>query len=452
MRSKLSPRPYVRKRQSRSAENCVGYIRPDSQGGPAIDSLSWTEEALRLGAALAAGLLLGIERGWTLRGQVGGSRVAGFRTFALVGLSGGIAGLLAERGAALAGGAIAASMAILLAFSYAPTLRRRKDATTAVAALLTLGTGFLSGSGSEGLAIASAAVAVLILALRTELHGFLKKLDQRDIKALARFAIIALAVFPFLPNRALGPYDAWNPAKLWWVVVLVTGFSFAGYIANRVFGVRHGTIATAVIGGAYSSTAVTQSLSQRLQLAEEKGAAQAGIALASAVMYLRVILLVGALATRMLVPLIMAVAPALVVAWIVGVRLLRRAPHSEGPMPRSNPIELVPAFGFLIFVALAALAARWAEGQFGQSGIAALLLITGSMDVDSAVVTAGGLPTTAIAAPLAALAIGGTIVANMLVKIGVTVFYARRAGRAAAMALAASTFTLIATLVAILLR
>ena len=277
-------------------------------------------------------------------------------------------------------------------------------------------------------------------------------MDQGDIKALARFAIIALAVLPFLPNRALGPYDAWNPTKLWWVVVIVTGFSFAGYIANRVFGVRHGTIATALIGGAYSSTAVTQSLSQRLHLAEERGAAQAGIALASAVMYLRILLLVAVLATRILVPLAMAVAPALIVAWIAGAGLLRRAPHSKGAMPRGNPIELVPALAFLIFVALAALAARWAEGRFGQSGIAALLLISGSMDVDSAVVTAGGLPTTAIAAPLAALAIGGTIVANMLVKIGVTLFYARRAGRVAAMALAASTITLIATLVAFVFR
>ena len=76
--------------------------------------------------------------------------------------------------------------------------------------------------------------------------------------------MIALAVLPFLPDQPMGPYGAWNPAKLWWVVVLVTGFSFAGYVANRIFGARHGTIATALIGGAYSSTAVTQSFAQRL--------------------------------------------------------------------------------------------------------------------------------------------------------------------------------------------
>ena len=110
--------------------------------------------------------------------------------------------------------------------------------------------------------------------------------------------MIAGAVLPFLPNGHYGPLGAWNPHKLWLVVVLVTGFSFLGYVANRIFGERNGTIATALIGGAYSSTAVTQSLAQRLGREQRGGAEPAGIALATAVMYLRVTLLVGILSTR----------------------------------------------------------------------------------------------------------------------------------------------------------
>src|SRR5438552_37220 len=140
-----------------------------------------------------------------------------------------------------------------------------------------------------GMAIACAAVAVAILALRAELHGFVERLDEDDVKALARYAVIAGAVLPLLPSGHYGPFGAWNPQKLWLVVVLVTGFSFLGYVANRLFGERHGTIATALIGGAYSSTAVTQSLAQRLGSEEKGGAENAGIALASAVMYLRVL-------------------------------------------------------------------------------------------------------------------------------------------------------------------
>ena len=151
--------------------------------------------------------------------------------------------------------------------------------------------------------------------------------------------MIAGAVLPFLPNGAYGPYGAWNPQNLWLVVVLVTGFSFLGYVANRIFGERDGTIATALIGGAYSSTAVTQSLAQRLGCEERGGAEPAGIALATAVMYLRVILLVALLATRVLLDFVV-----LIFARAVGRRgapgywLYRKAPSMDGPAPPGNPI------------------------------------------------------------------------------------------------------------------
>ena len=409
--------------------------------------IDWADEALRLGAALAAGVLIGIERGWHLRGREEGSRVAGIRTFSLLGLAGGLAGLLGAKGQPLIAGTVTIAGCAVLVLGYAGSLRERHDATTAIAALVTLTIGLLAGLGSIGLAIAAAAVVVLILAMRDELHGFVNRLDEHDVKALARFAVIALGVLPFLPNQTMGPYGAWNPWKLWWVVVLVTGFSFMAYVANRIFGARRGTISTALIGGAYSSTAVTQSLAQRLGSKEAGGAEAAGIALATAVMYLRVIVLVAIIAPRILWPFVVVVAPPLLVAWAAGWWLYRKAPSCEGPSPPGNPIALLPALGFLLFVAAAAIVARWAEGRFGEQGIAVLLLIMGSMDVDAAIVTAGGLPAQAITAALAALALGGTILANMFVKLGITIAFARSKGRSAAIALAASMVALAASLI-----
>lgn len=404
--------------------------------------MDWWQQAIGLAGALVSGLLIGIERGWTLRRQEPGTRVAGIRTFALLGLSGGVAGLVAVQGAAVAGGALLAGAVAILILAYSGLLREKRDATTAVAALLTAGIGFLAGFGSIGLALAAAAATVLLLAMRGELHGFVGRMDAGDVKALARFAVIALGILPFLPDRPMGPFDAWNPAKLWWIIILVTGFSFAGYIANRLFGARHGTVATAIIGGAYSSTAVTQSLAQRLGSSPEPGAEAAGIALASATMYLRVLVLVAVLADRIWVPFAIVVAPALIVALAVGAWLYRRAPAGEGPPPPGNPIALLPALGFVLFVAVAAVVVRWAEGRFGDQGIALLLLIMGALDVDASIVTAGGLPAAAIGSELAAVAIAGTIIANMAVKIGTTAVYAGSKGRPAVAALAASTLVL----------
>ena len=411
----------------------------------------WAQEALGAGVGLAIGALVGLERGFKLRDQKEGTRVAGVRTFTLIGLGAGLAGIIALKQPIAAGTVIVAILAYL-AIAYAPRLQAKGDATSPVAAAVTVAAAFLAGLGSVGLALAAAAVLVFILALKDDIHEFVDRLDQKDIRALARFGIIALAVLPFLPDQPMGPYDAWNPSKLWWVVILVTGFSFAGYVANRIFGERHGTVATALIGGAYSSTAVTQSLAQRLGSEDGAGAEPAGIALASAVMYLRVIVLVAILANRMLLPFVMVIAPALVVAWGAGWWLYRKAETGKSVAPPGNPIALLPALGFVAFVAVAAVIARWAQGTFGEQGIAVLLFLMGSMDVDASIVTAGGLPPQAIGAQLAAIAIGGTVVANMAVKIGVTLAFAKSKGRGAALALLASTLVLAVTLAVAWLR
>ena len=401
----------------------------------------WAEQAIRVGAGLTIGALVGLERGFKLRAQIDHKRVAGIRTFTLLGLAGGMAGLISANHPWIAA-AIVAAMLGYLAIAYAPRLKADGDATSPIAATATIASAFLAGLGSVGLALAAGAIIVLILALRDEVHGFVDRLDERDVKALARFAVIALAVLPFLPDEPFGPYGAWNASKLWWIVILVTGFSFAGYVANRIFGARHGTVATAIIGGAYSSTAVTQSLAQRLGSKEAGGAEPAGIALATAVMYLRVLLMVGVFATRLFLDFLIVIGPALVVGLVAGWWLYRKAPKHSGPAPPGNPIALVPALTFLLFLAAAAVAARWAQARFGEEGIAVLLLLMGSLDVDAAIVTAGNLPPEAIAAPVAAMALGGTILANMSVKLGITLAYARKKGVSSALALGASMIAL----------
>jgi uncharacterized membrane protein (DUF4010 family) len=411
-----------------------------------VVSADWYWEALSVVTALACGLLIGIDRGWKLREQKPGSRVAGVRTFTMLGLGSGIAGLLGSIGQPIVAAAIPVGMVAILVIAYSRQLRDHHDSTSAVAAIATVAIGFLAGNGNPALAIACAAIGVALLALREELHGFVDRLDADDVKALARFAVIAGAILPFLPSGNYGPLGAWDPQRLWLVVVLVTGFSFLGYVANRIFGERNGTIATALIGGAYSSTAVTQALAQRLGSRNEAGAEPAGIALATAVMYLRVPVLMAVFATRALPTICILLLPAVVVAWGAGLWLYRKAPNSDAPTAPGNPIALLPALGFAAFVAVAAVAATWAEGRFGQNGIAVLLLIVGSMSVDTAIITLGGLQADAISPLLAAIAIAGTIIANMAVKIGIALVYARGKGMSAALAMTASVLVLAASI------
>jgi uncharacterized membrane protein (DUF4010 family) len=191
---------------------------------------------------------------------------------------------------------------------------------------------------------------------------------------------------------------------------------------------------------------VTQSLAQRLGREREPGSEPAGIALATTVMYLRITLLVGALATRALGEFGLLMAPPFIVSALASWWLYRHSPKSGESTVPGNPIAIVPALAFLAFVAIAAVAARWSQGQFGESGLAVTLLLVGATDVDTAIITLGGLDPGAIGAQLASLAIAGTVFANMAVKLGITLAYARSKGTSAALALAASMVALVVSI------
>ena len=386
-----------------------------------------------IGLALAIGLLVGVERGWSLRGEPDGSRVAGLRTFALLGIAGGVAGMLGSNGQPLLAAALLAGIAAILVIGYRRTIDageaggssgNRVGATTAVAALLTLGLGALATLGLAVPALVIAVAATLLLSQRHRLHDWLRGMSETDIQAVVRFAVIAGAVWPLLPDEDMGPWNAWNPRDLWFVVVIVCGLSFAGYVAGRRFGAARGTLATAAIGGLYSSTAVTAALSQQMRANPDQVAIfSAGIAVASAVMFARVLLLTAILVPFALPRLAMIVGPAALVApgfvawqW----QAARAAPPATFVATR-NPFSLAPALGFALFVALLAVVVRWAEWRFGNAGIAVTLAITGGMDVDAAIVTMRGLAPGALDPAVAGMILSLPVLLNTLFKAGIIV-------------------------------
>jgi uncharacterized membrane protein YhiD involved in acid resistance len=64
--------------------------------------MGWEQRVFyHLAVALAIGLLIGVERGWREREAREGARIAGVRTYGLIGLLGGVTVLLSEKLGAL---------------------------------------------------------------------------------------------------------------------------------------------------------------------------------------------------------------------------------------------------------------------------------------------------------------------------------------------------------------
>jgi uncharacterized membrane protein (DUF4010 family) len=373
------------------------------------------------GLALALGLLVGVQRGWVLRNEPAGSRFAGIRTYSLLGLAGGIAGALQTRAEGLALILLAAT-AVLIVLGYwrGSQGKANVSGTASLTGLITLACGFLAGSGEGVLASAATGVTILILALRSRLHHMLTHIDQHEMMAIARFALIALVILPLLPNDPLGPYDAWRPRQLWLVVVLVSGLSFAGYAGVKLLGPSRGVLATAAAGAMVSSTAVTASLGGKLRDgASDRALLNAGIALASAVMFLRVMVLTGALAAFALPTLASLAVPGMLVSLAATAVLLRRG-ITRAPLDQEvklrNPFDLGPALALMVLTMALTVAARWMLERYGDAGLATMLAISGSVDVDSAIITMGNLPPGTLAPRTAGLVLLAPVVLNTLFK------------------------------------
>lgn len=406
--------------------------------------------------ALALGLLVGIERGWTQRDQAAGSRFAGIRTYGLLGLAGGLGGTLQAAMPLIAVVLLSAAAGLVL-MGYWRTTRPLPEGsgpvsgTGSLVGLLTLACGFLAGTGAHAMASAAIGVMVLILAMRHRLHGGVKALDEREVLAIAHLALLSLVVFPLLPDQPMGPLDAWRPRQIWLVVVLVCGFSFLGYLGAKRLGPSRGTMATAAAGSVVSSTAVTVSLAGRMRDGQDDGAVlNAGIALASAVMFLRVIALVAVMAPFALASLLAWALPAMLIslagAWLIN----RQAAGTQTGAPDlalRNPFALGPALLLAGLVMVLSVAARWVLLHFGDAGLATVLALSGLADVDSAIITLGNLPAGSIDARLAALILMPPILLNTLVKAGTAIALAgwRKAWSGAA-TLAASTAAALAAL------
>ena len=403
------------------------------------DWLSATRPFHGVALALALGLLIGIERGWSQRLDADGARVAGIRTFALLGLTGGLAGEAARlANPGLAAVIVAAASAALLIGYLRTSGRGEVSATTTIVGIITLGAGVFAATGQGVMASAVAAVTTLVLTMRRQLHRWIGEIDEAELHAIARFGLISFAVLPLLPDQAYGPYDAWNPRQVWLVVVLVSGLSLAGYAAAKRFGASRGILIAAGVGAIVSSTAVTAALAARIR--NDEGARPvlaAGIALASTVMFLRVMILVALLAPFAFPAFAIAAGPATLVSALCTVWSARQAFGATAAEPAAsnlrNPFDLAPALLLAALVMVLSLVGRWALDRFGGAGLVAVLAISGMVDVDSAVITASGLPPGSLDSVTAGLIFAAPMFVNSLVKAGLVVAIAGAKGwRAAA--------------------
>jgi uncharacterized membrane protein (DUF4010 family) len=374
-----------------------------------------------LAIALSLGMLIGLERGWQARERPEGQRVAGIRTYALIGLLGGVCAL--EPGPWLAATGLGIVGLLVGVFHY---LEARNDhdlgLTSLFAALLTFGLGVLAVRGQPLAAAAAATAAVILLASKSSLHAWVRAVSWPELRGFLVLVFMSALVLPLMPSVAIDPWGALVPSEIWFLAIMIAALSLVGHGAVRILGPGRGLAVSALAGGLMSSTAVGLLFARNARQAPEQAQSLAGGALlSSGVMSCRTLLLIGLIRPALLPSLLPGLVGLGLVLFVGGAMVMRLA-RSDSAAPGASPIVAPQPFDLFVtlrlagLISLVMLTARLASLALGQGGVLIVSILAGMADVDAVTLSLARAHAPVPDAGMIVLAIGAAIASNTLAK------------------------------------
>ncbi|WP_434359028.1 MgtC/SapB family protein [Parasalinivibrio latis] len=376
--------------------------------------------------ALILGAIIGIQRGWVQRNDAAGSRVAGIRTYALVGLLGGLNATLAEKFSPFLLGFGILSLVIVVSVAFVARQRTHQDLsiTGIISIMVTFILGAIATSGEPVVAASAAVITAIVLDNKEELHRALNTLQEYELDAGLKLLLISVVMLPLLPNQGYGPWQAINPYEIWWMVVLIASISFVGYFAIKIGGPERGILFTSVFAGLSSSTALTLQFSSLSRSQPNlSNLLASGILLSCGTMFPRILIILSVLNPHLVLslwPIMLAMMAGLYVpAWLAWRN--NQAEFSEETQSNRNPLALTSAlvFGFILMVIM--LLSHALSQWFGDTGTLVLAALSGITDVDAISLALGRQSTQGLGVTVAATGIFIAAAVNTLVKMGMVI-------------------------------
>jgi len=347
-------------------------------------------------------------------------RFGGVRTFPLLGLLGYALCLYADGNLLLP----AVGFAVVGAFlwqSYKHKLEGVALAgmTTELSGLMTYVIGALISQGHYWIGVTLTVLAVTLLELKTALESLAKRMPGDEILTFAKFLLLTAVILPIVPNQTFGSFG-FNPFKTWLVVVVVSAISYGSYLLQVWTQGRGGVLLAALLGGAYSSTLTTVVLAKRAHEQARPHLYSGSILVASGVMYLRILVLLGIfnrpLLHRLGLPFLLLAAAALLGGWFWMRLVDHGGAKTEQPMQPKNPLELSAALLFAgLFVAML-LITHLALLHLGRGGLFAVAGVMGVTDVDPFILSLAASTSTLTPITLAGGAIVIAAASNNFIK------------------------------------
>lgn len=294
--------------------------------------------------AAALGFAIGLERErrhFKLRSM-------GVRTFTLLGLLGALAAFL-DNTLLAASMALFAGAAIITGYIRTTTILDDDKShdfglTTEIAGVITFILGYLAHidpllSGMLGLFV------FVVLLSRGPLHKFSRQqVKPNEIQAAVILFVLALGIWPLLPNQAIDPWGLLNIKNFVMIITLIAGVQFVSYIAIRIFGESIGLPLSGILGGFISSTVVLLTMPGMIKA--ERRSLYHGISatlFACASTFAFLLFVIGTLSIELFWTILPAIIFPIIISTLVALILARKKQETTSFSAVKNPISLIPA-------------------------------------------------------------------------------------------------------------
>jgi uncharacterized membrane protein (DUF4010 family) len=401
--------------------------------------------------AIFLGALIGLQREYEQR-ESKVKRFAGIRTFTIISMLGALMGYASVNlnNYALA---IVGFIAVLLfaSVSYVITYLKYKDntSTTEISAVIIYVLGLLCATGFVRISVIAGVLLAVVLTFKEQIHELPEHILKNELFAVVQFALVSLVILPLIPNKSYSPLDwpafagllrvfgvsdsimgqlnIFNFYQIWFMVMLISGIGFLGYLLVKFLGARKGYGLTGIVGAFASSTAVTLSMStESKKYPQMINPLVMAVVLAGATCYIKMIIEVIVINSGLLRLLIVPFGLMGLVGYVSAFLLYlkdRRKEKKEDveKIKLKQPFAIVPALKFGLFFVFVIILTKVLQIVAGSAGLYLASIVSGIADVDAITLTMSSLSKTgSIANSVAVASIVLAAASNTVVKAVMT--------------------------------
>jgi len=307
------------------------------------------------------------------------------RSCTLIGLLGFVLFHLRADGLLYLGGLLA--LTALLGIYYHNRLAQQQPGMIGILiALLSYAIGPIALSLPDWFLILFTISALFVLNAKDKINRITEILGNEELISLGKFLVLSGVILPLTPTTPIADFIPVSFHQTWLAVVVISGISYLGYLVQTYFMQGRGIVLTGAIGGVYSSTATTVVLArQSISYPPGSNAPAAAIVLATAVMYLRLLAVVGIFNLSLglaLLPTFLGLAALSggLAFWLQ--RGILPASAAAVATRQRNPLELTSALLFAcLFVAITA-ATQFTIAHYADRGLQWMAFFSGFADID----------------------------------------------------------------------